>query len=435
MRFAVFVLMVGCLALNAAASDRVALVIGNADYPGAPLENPVRDAKAMSTKLRSLGFHVVEVENASLKNMQHGLVDFLQEIDQGATALVFYAGHGIQANGRNYLMPIDASMDSETTLRFDAMELNDVLEELERSGASINIVILDACRNNPFERKTRGSSRGLAVVDAAVGTLIAYATAPGSVASDGNGEHGLYTGALLKALDEPGLEVEAVFKNVRNQVAKASNNQQIPWESSSLTGNFVFNQSGPRTDSQATATAQMVASSDKESLLWTSIEKSENPADFRDYLDQYPNGVFAGVATRRIKALDEDSVGGSCDDLSGKYYISVEGKPCADAMDLLKTGVDTYSMHYHVCGPVGLVSNIKGSGQFRDGVYTSSWFTPPCGGTTAFEFDRDDACQTATGKLVKRTGVPILCRAFVSTEAVLNVAREAKEAGKTADSK
>lgn len=418
-------LVLACLVLAASspavASQRVALVIGNANYAESPLENPVRDANAIAARLRSLEFEVVEVTDADLKGMQRGLVEFLGAIDEGATALFFYAGHGIQANGRNYLMPIDATLESEMSLRFDAMEMNDVLEELERSGSRTNIIVLDACRNNPFERKFRGGSRGLAVVDAAMGTLIAYATAPGSVASDGDGENGLYTSALLQVLDEPGLKVEEVFKRVRNEVSLASNNAQIPWESSSLTGDFVFNQA-----SVVTADKALQPATDKEALLWASIRSSDDPEDFRDYLTAYPTGIFAGVATRRIQELEKvTTVGSQCEDLTGKYYVTFEGKTCADIMTLTKQVNDRYEMDYGVCGAIALGNHIRGEGEFVDGAISVGWASLPCAGVTEFSFD--DTCQVGTGKVIERKGLPGVCHVFVNTNVISDVVRAADD--------
>ena len=258
----VLLLGLGLVPIGVEANQRIALVIGNNAYAEQPLFNPVNDAIAVDAALTELGFEVVRATDADLEAMQEALLAFTSRIEDDATALVFYAGHGVQANGRNYLVPVDAELRSESRLRFEALELGDVLEELEYSPSRLNLVILDACRNNPFLQRVRGGSRGLAAVDAATGTLIAYATAPGSVASDGVGSNGLYTEQLLTALREPGLQAEAVFKRVRIGVTEASGGEQVPWESSSLTGDFVFNQSAP-----AAAPATVAAPSPRLMLL------------------------------------------------------------------------------------------------------------------------------------------------------------------------
>jgi len=175
-----------------------------------------------------------------------------------------------------------------------------LLEQLAEAKNRVNIVILDACRNNPFERRLRGASRGLAAVDAARGTLVAYATAPGSVAADGDGTNGLYTEELLQALRVPGLKVEEVFKRVRIGVAERSKGAQTPWESSSLTGDLVVNVTVNVTTVAATLPP---VTADREALFWTSIKDGTDPAGFEAYLKQYPDGVFAALARQRLAGL------------------------------------------------------------------------------------------------------------------------------------
>ena len=222
------------------AEKRVALVIGNAGYPTAPLRNPVNDARAMGGALRRLGFEVVERHNATQKDMQRAIAEFGRKLAGGAVGLFFFAGHGIQVNGHNYLIPVDATIGAEAEVALEAISVDRVLDQIREN--PLNLVILDACRNNPFERRWRSSGgAGLApVLNAPTGTLIAYSTAPGKVASDGDGTNSLYTSELLKAIEAPGLKVEDVFKKVRAAVARQTRSEQIPWELSSLTGDFYF---------------------------------------------------------------------------------------------------------------------------------------------------------------------------------------------------
>jgi hypothetical protein len=184
--------------------------------------------------------------------------------------------------------------------RVAAVDVDLLLEQMAEAKNRVNIVILDACRNNPFERKLRGASRGLAAIDAARGTLLAYATAPGSVAADGDGANGLYTEELLKALRVPGLKVEEVFKQVRVGVASRSKGAQTPWESSSLTGDLVVNVTVNVTTAALPSPAP---AADREALFWRSIKDSTDPGAFEAYLAQYPQGVFAGLARVRLAAL------------------------------------------------------------------------------------------------------------------------------------
>ncbi len=284
----------------AQAEKRVALVIGNSAYPLWPLNNPVNDARAMAAKLKEIGFEVILRENATKAQMEDAIGSFGEKLTEGDTGLMFYAGHGMQVAGRNYLIPVDAKIASEQRVKLETVDAEVVLDQMAAAKARVSLVILDACRNNPFERRWRGGSAGLATMNAPRGTLIAYATAPGQVAADGEGKNGLYTGELLKVLGEPGLPVEEVFKRVRIAVAKASNEAQMPWEASSLTGAMYF---VPQT---ATNQPPPSGGADKEALFWQSIQGSRNAADFEDYITQFPNGTFAGLARRRL----EDMKGG-----------------------------------------------------------------------------------------------------------------------------
>jgi WD40 repeat protein len=234
----------GAATANAGASfheQRLALVIGNSKYREAPLVNPANDARAVAVKLRELGFTVTERENASLEEMRKLVRDFGNQLTLGDVGLFYYAGHGIQSGGSNYLIPADADIQDETELAARAFTASEVIEKMDAAKNRINIVILDACRNNPLARKVRSAARGLAPMEQGSGMIIAFATKPGSTSGDGQGLHGLYTEQLLDALSQPGLSVEEVFKQVRMGVSQKSGGEQIPWENSSLLGEFYFN--------------------------------------------------------------------------------------------------------------------------------------------------------------------------------------------------
>lgn len=221
--------------------NRLALVVGNAAYKSSPLRNPVNDAFDMARTLRTLGFEVIHEENANQRTMENAISRFGRQLrKQGGVGLFYFAGHGIQVNGRNYLIPIDANIETESDVRFEAVDAGRVLGKMEDADNDLNIVILDACRDNPFARSFRTSSKGLARMDAPKGSLIAYATAPGSVAADGEQRNGIYTEYLLKHMTTPGSKVEEVLKRVRVDVINETNEKQIPWEASSLTGEFYF---------------------------------------------------------------------------------------------------------------------------------------------------------------------------------------------------
>ena len=221
--------------------SRIALVIGNSNYSSSPLRNPVNDARAIAKALQRLGFEVVKGENLSRKDMGDKILRFGQKLEgEGSVGLFYFAGHGVQVNGKNYLIPIGANITREKQVVYEGIDVNQVMIEMEGARNPTNIVILDACRDNPFVRSFRSSAQGLASIDAPTGTLIAYATAPGKTAVDGEGDNGLYTGELVKWMQEPGLKIEDIFKKVRTSVRESSNGEQIPWESSSLEGDFYF---------------------------------------------------------------------------------------------------------------------------------------------------------------------------------------------------
>ncbi|MFC2116083.1 caspase domain-containing protein [Bacteroidota bacterium] len=222
-------------------AQRVALVIGNSQYDTGPLLNPGNDARAMAIALRNTGFEVMEyIDLENQADMKKAIREFGRKIQNGGVGLFYYAGHGIQVGGKNYLIPTKAEIYAEEEVEYESVDVGFVLSQMEIARNRMNILILDACRNNPFARSWRSSATGLAFINAPAGTLIAYSTAPGSVASDGTGSNGLYTEELLKQIHRKGLKIEDVFKNVRSEVLDKSSNMQTPWESSSLVGDFYF---------------------------------------------------------------------------------------------------------------------------------------------------------------------------------------------------
>lgn len=240
--------------LTAAPDQRVALVIGNAGYQHDPLRNPVNDATDLAQALRGLGFKVILRTDADRRQMRRSLRAFRRELSRGGVGLFYYAGHGVQYRGRNYLLPIGADIEYEADIEDEGLDAQFVLSHMEEAGTRVNIVVLDACRNNPFARSFRSAARGLVVMEsAAKGSFIAYATAPGSVASDGDGRNGLYTKHLLTSLKHPDSDIERVFKRVRFGVAEETKNAQIPWDSSSLLGDFRFRLEAPQSAVPAAA--------------------------------------------------------------------------------------------------------------------------------------------------------------------------------------
>jgi uncharacterized caspase-like protein len=242
--------------VQAQGERRAALVIGNGAYRVGPLKNPVNDAQAVGAQLRALGFDVMQRENLGLRDMIETFRQFSIAARSATVRLVFYAGHGVQVKGRNYLLPVDTEIRGEEEMPAKSADLNELLDRLAAIKQGINIFILDACRNNPFSGtevvgpdgrrlKFRGiAAPGLALVQAPLGSMVAFSTAPGGVALDNPGErNSLYTKHLLAMMQTPGLPIELVFKQVRLGVARETGRAQVPWESSSLTGDFCFRQS------------------------------------------------------------------------------------------------------------------------------------------------------------------------------------------------
>jgi hypothetical protein len=293
-------------------TGRYALVIGNSAYPVSPLKNPVNDSGDIAQLLGKLGFTVMHRHDVGIREMEKAVRDFGEVLRTGGTGLFYYAGHGMQVEGRNYLIPVDARIESESDVRFEALDVGRVLGKMEDAGNRLNIVILDACRDNPFARGFRSTRSGLARMDAPRGTLIAYATAPGSVAADGDGRNGIYTKNLLAYMATPGLPVEQVFKNVRIGVIRDTNQKQVPWEASSLTGDFYFAppavvKETARKEKDFEKTQQHGSRESTEVIFWESIKDSDNPELFKAYLRKFPKGVFSDIARYKLQELSSSS--------------------------------------------------------------------------------------------------------------------------------
>ncbi len=307
-----FVPLAASLALLSAQAQapgdlRVALVIGNAAYPGkAALANPVNDAKAMAETLQRLGFTVVLLQDSGKAAMAEA-IGKVQATLRGkqAIGMLYYAGHGLQLDWRNYMVPVDAQLRQAGDVAHQAVDLGSVIEAFKSAGNRMNIVVLDACRDNPFAASASG--KGLAPLDAPPGTFLAYATAPGNVAEDGDAAsgNGLYTQYLLQELGKPTAKIEDVFKRVRLQVRKQSQGRQIPWESTSLEDDFYFNtgqgasqKPPPKPDESA-----KVAAFKLQKAAWDRISASTNPEDFYTFLQAFPQGELSEAAQFQLDRL------------------------------------------------------------------------------------------------------------------------------------
>jgi len=233
------------LASPAWAEPRVALVIGNGNYGKGigTLINPPNDAKLIAKALKDAGFTVATVLDADQKQMKRAIVDFgksLAAAGPDAVGLFYYAGHGVQVNGKNYLVPTKAEIESQSDVDIESVDADTIMQQMEFAGNRMNIVILDACRNNPLPAASRSAGGGLARVDAPTGSFIAYSTAPGQTAADGDGKNSPYSKALAEAIENQHVPLEQLFRDVRVNVMNATEKKQVPWDSSSLTGEFYF---------------------------------------------------------------------------------------------------------------------------------------------------------------------------------------------------
>jgi uncharacterized caspase-like protein len=282
----------------AVTEERIALVIGNAAYRNDPLDNPVNDAHLIAQSLTKAGFSVLVQENLDRRGLINALREFGNHLGENTIAVLYYGGHGLQLRDRNYLIGVDAEIHSEDEIPLVGVDLGFMLDRMSTAHSRINVVILDACRNNPFSGKAGPKAQGLAQMDAPVGTLLAYSTRPGKLAADGGGTNSLYATHLARQLLTPGLPVEQMFKRVREGVVRDTREQQMPWESSLLQGEFAF---VPGVAAPRESTADIEAAG--ELAFWNSIQASARADEYRAYQRQYPSGRFAALAQARIAAF------------------------------------------------------------------------------------------------------------------------------------
>jgi formylglycine-generating enzyme required for sulfatase activity len=318
-----------CLWLNPAlATERLALVIGNSDYSKSPLQNPENDAQDMANKLESHGFQVTKLINENQRTMVREIRRFTQQLDQDTVGLFYFAGHGVQVDGQNYLVPVDAEIEAEEDVHYEAVHLGRIIDGMRNGRGRLNLVILDACRNNPYSRSFRSAQRGLARTSPATGTMIMYATEPGNVAADGSDRNGIFTGALLEAIDEdPGAGIETLFKRTSVKVNKVTNGSQAPWSEGIIYGDFSFAEesaaeepepqvpvepvaqesspSAPRSEPVVGPVAEM-PSSNLDAMMWQTAERYGDLAAYKAYAEAFPNGVFIRMAELAIKRLEAE---------------------------------------------------------------------------------------------------------------------------------
>ena len=278
--------------------NRVALVIGNSTYKTSPLKNPVNDAADMSARLKGFGFTVIERNNLTTKQIGSTLREFRSKLTPGSVALVFYAGHGVTIKGKNYLPAVDAEINGEEDVPNQSLGTEQIMDVLAEAKTRLNLVFLDACRDNPYARSFRSTSRGLSRESAPSGTLISFATKPGSVAADGTGRNGLYTSVLLEQLKNSNQPIEQVLKKVVSGVRVASKSQQEPWMEGSIEGDFCFSKC-----SNSPENSFQISSIDQEEKFWEDSKSIGTKEGYEAYLFQFPKGRFAGLAKAQISKL------------------------------------------------------------------------------------------------------------------------------------
>ncbi len=333
---------------DALAEKRVALVIGNSEYELiSPLANPENDARLMAGALRDVGFEVVEALNADRSGMIRAMREFgakLAAAGADAVGLFFYAGHGVQALNSNFLLPLGANINTEEDLELDAVDARWVLRQMERARNRLNIVVLDACRNNPFRGAFRSASRGLGRIEAPSGSLIAYSAAPGQVAADGNGANSPYTAALAEAIRQAGSELIHVFRQTRIAVEAQTGGAQTPWEEQSLKDDFYF--------LPGAIVAPLTPGTAPDAAAWTAIQNTQSRAVLETFIEKFPDSLYAEFARARLIELegepDEDRVAVGVypeqPQPTGQYRTGDEFRDCDDCPEMVVVPAGSFMM-------------------------------------------------------------------------------------------
>ncbi len=279
-------------------APKVALVVGNSKYKEAPLKNPANDAKAIGETLKAAGFEVTTKLDTGREELLAAIRDYVHAIAQRkAVGLFYFAGHGVQLDWRNYMLPVDAVIDRIEDVDKQSVDVARLIEGLTKAANPMNVIILDACREDPFGKAKKPAQNGLSQMDAPTQTLLAYATSPGNVASDGDGANGLYTENLLREMKVSEAKIEDVFKRVRLGVRRTSKGAQIPWESTSLEEDFWFL---PPKELKKVSDAEKEKVFDEELKLWESVREAKAPVPLEDYLRRHPSGKFTELAQLQL---------------------------------------------------------------------------------------------------------------------------------------
>ena len=301
--------IIGGYIADANAASRLALVIGNSGYQfTSPLKNPANDADLISSKLREIGFEVLTNKDVTLSGTQQLINEFarkIKSIGDDGIVMFYYAGHGIQFNGENFIVPVDANLQSDTDIILQGVNTSIILKIIELSGAKTNVIVLDACRNNPFTAVSRSVAKGLARMDSPSGSFIAYSTAPGQIALDGTGKNSPYTQALAEFITDPSLTLEAVFKKVRRKVYFQTDKKQTTWESTSLIDEVYLVDRGTDAPDRKARKETRPVSVVKEENFWNQIRDKADPQLFQTYLQMFPDGAHREIALAQLPRTND----------------------------------------------------------------------------------------------------------------------------------
>ena len=299
-------IIITLLANVAYANEKLALVVGNGSYAEGGLKNPVNDARDMTAVLISKGFEVKLILNGKLRQMEDEIRHFTEQLKgAGKTGLFYYAGHGIEMNGENYILPVDVNIQNESDVKYASVNVGRIVDGMSNAGNGLNIVILDACRNNPYASSFRGRTRGLQRMTPANGTIVLYAAEPGKVAEDGNGRNGTFTHHLLASMEEPGLAVEQVFKKTAIGVNTGTQGRQTPWFEGVILGDFYFTRKN--SSSAFTQPREQLAF-----VEWQRIKYDNHAKTFTNFINKHKSGAYVDLAKQTLLILDEN---GSVDTL------------------------------------------------------------------------------------------------------------------------
>jgi Caspase domain/Domain of unknown function (DUF4189)/Putative peptidoglycan binding domain len=352
--FVATLVLAACCGVPASAQDRVALVVGNSAYKQAlALPNPVNDAAAVAAMLEGAGFRVVLRRDIGINDMRRTLREFTDATRNADIALIFFAGHGIEIDGENYLIPVDAILERDIDVDDETVSLDRMLRVIEPA-RSLRLVILDACRDNPFSHSmkrtmaSRSIGKGLAKVEPTVtDTLIAFAAKAGSTASDGAGPHSPYTAALLRHLPEPGLDLRIALGRVRDEVMLKTERKQEPFYYGSLGGSVIALVPGNAPEAAATTIHPPPSEqANLEITFWNSIKDDKNPRLFEAYLHRYPNGAFADIARIALEGLKTAALAPPADRADDSVLI-------ADAVTLNEIRERLYELNFDPGPPDG----------------------------------------------------------------------------------